>query len=99
MFVLDAEMSQINSAEVASREKCLEELEDFIMTCQQNITDMLDTLNWTPEHFMQVNLIIKLLFEESWGILITNGSPVVVDCGTDLQKIKVDSNRSPQPPT
>ncbi|XP_045180206.2 U11/U12 small nuclear ribonucleoprotein 48 kDa protein-like [Mercenaria mercenaria] len=45
--------SSVSSREMASRQECLDSLGEFIERCQENITSMLDTLGWTPEHFMQ----------------------------------------------
>lgn len=53
------EMSGISPAEVASREKCLEDINEFILKCQHNITEMLDKFGWTPEHFVKVRESVK----------------------------------------
>lgn len=48
-----ATSSNVSEKEVAAREECLESLSKFIDGCQETITSMLDSLGWTPEHFMQ----------------------------------------------
>ncbi|XP_060588665.1 U11/U12 small nuclear ribonucleoprotein 48 kDa protein-like [Ruditapes philippinarum] len=48
-----AETSSISNKEIADRQKCLDSLGEFIDKCQEDITSMLDSLGWTPEHFMQ----------------------------------------------
>jgi hypothetical protein len=57
-----AETSSISNKEIADREKCLDSLGEFIDKCQEDITSMLDSLGWTPEHFMQVKALLFVVF-------------------------------------
>lgn len=45
--------SSVTTTEASARQECLDSLDEFISKCQENITAMLDTLGWTPEHFVQ----------------------------------------------
>ena len=46
----------LSATEMASRQKYLDDLDNFLEKCQSDVTDMLDTLGWTPDHFIQVLL-------------------------------------------
>ena len=46
----------MSATEMASRQKYLDDLDKFLEKCQSDVTDMLDTLGWTPDHFIQVLL-------------------------------------------
>lgn len=46
--------ASISTKEALERQQCLDSFDEFIDNCQEKITNMLDTLGWTPEHFMQV---------------------------------------------
>ncbi|WAR18664.1 SNR48-like protein, partial [Mya arenaria] len=54
----DTDMStSVTASELSSRQQCLDDLDEFISSCQQRITDMLDMFGWTPEHFMQPSML------------------------------------------
>ncbi|XP_052767728.1 U11/U12 small nuclear ribonucleoprotein 48 kDa protein-like isoform X2 [Mya arenaria] len=49
--------TSVTASELSSRQQCLDDLDEFISSCQQRITDMLDMFGWTPEHFMQPSML------------------------------------------
>lgn len=45
--------ANVSTSEMLSRQHILDDLDEFISGCQSRVTDMLEVLGWTPEHFMQ----------------------------------------------
>lgn len=41
-----------------SRQKYLDDLDQFLENCQMKVTQMLDGLGWTPDHFIQVQVVL-----------------------------------------
>lgn len=47
-------INQVLFLQMTSRQKYLDDLDEFLKDCQTKVTNMLDTLGWTPDHFLQV---------------------------------------------
>jgi hypothetical protein len=50
------------------REKIVEELQNYLTECQYEVTNILEEVGWTPEHFIRVKTyIIDILVKKIWS--------------------------------
>lgn len=50
---------------MVSRQKYLDDLDRFLENCQTNVTNMLDTLGWTPDHFIQPKKVARCQYNSN----------------------------------